>query len=579
MNISGSEGSQLTINLHSKGNNAENAEGEEAQGGRYVPNDAGSEDFSARPLSTYNITPLIQNDDNQFDFYKSLLVSALGAKPSSEVLTTVSEYIERICQLSVSGQKENELKCLKKEVMCFFQHYLDEKMEKLFERLKQCFKSKGGSHKVLDGFISNFDEKFSSYSDSMKDVLWKVSLGRLKTTYNAGKLKMLIERLNDQAGKTQFTGKGFELEAQVKECVHVGEMIIKKIEAEGAGSARLSVVENFLNRLNVIIDRSVKLSDEHVSVCKSALKSVGNVFVSGIDGGQSSIPEYESLLVGAILNARYQAARERYPNRVPEKPPEEWTQGDFISFVRFFSATKEWRINFSREFKDKFFKLFHEGRVGVEFPRGYGYFDGDKGVGNWSDDEEDVSVELPYPYMDEGQLFAKFQAVAKTEVMALYYGKSEDQYWSRMVESIRGKRILDYYNARRCISVLASSSAVFRRQVIRNFLDTGEGEKKIDNRVRAILSSMSRHNIDEVTIYQSSNENKASFILWSKGVQVHIVKVPILSADGIPINSVAVELQLLLPGGEEAMKDFYVAAGYRAKSLEYFKPAGKLEFH
>lgn len=498
------------------------------------------------------------------DSFRGLLQNIkelLAGEPDPLTLRQIDELYGKILECEFSWIEIKELESIKKKISNKFFDYVDIQKKKLIDDLKTCHRqdSDGGADRFFRDFIKNIEILFSDLTTVMQNILYNVGIQIISSEYDDHKINQLKIQLSRvvnrcQAGvisNSRFSGDGTE--TKLNQCRHTARRI--QIQDSKKTPQNPAVLKNYLSQLESILADSLPLTDEDVLQQQRTIKIIESTLASEaeIDLAEEADYRWNRKLFDAILNARFSSKfMNQYGHCIPRKPPEQWLPEDLEAFISVFINTQEFKKNCPVNYQFLLKKMagVHNDAVS-EFPyassaaAGCSFWDEIAADGARNHYDETM-VEKPLTEPEWRREFDNFLHAVSQNISGEYGSEERLKHsgWRYVAELILGKRASVSNGARKSLRFLAGMSKQVVLSANLNFFDVS-GMQKAKNSLDSLTSLLNDFKPDQIDIRQNSNQPEVSLTFMKKGAEPVEFLMPAVTESGIPIESMAMDIQLL----------------------------------
>ena len=260
-----------------------------------------------------------------------------------------------------------------------------------------------------------------------------------------------------------------------------------------------------------------------------------------------------------------------YHHVISPLPPQKWRLEELEGFITCLRCSNQSLGYCSQEFVsllDKMIGHYNTQPANRSVAAASGYDDEDdcRAVEH---DEAPSEAETGLTKEERNKELSKFLHVVALEASGEFYHSNYDKSysdWHVIVEILLGQRVFTSPHARKAIKFLVDLSAGGVMNANLHFFDTTGNKLNARRMLEQVMHQLREIQPDKIDIQQNVDCSMVSIQFWKGGKICYACQVPAVSPDGVPIDSMAMEVQILC--GKKYMEELYTKAlGFRYYQL------------
>ncbi|MBO9494670.1 hypothetical protein J7438_11285 [Thalassotalea sp. G20_0] len=510
----------------------------------------------------------------EFFIYLEKIKPLLDGLPTEESLKEIGELYKLINECDFFTAELKTMDDLKKRIASSFLSYVEQQKTELVKQLKTCFnRSSGEADHCYEQLTGKIKQLFSQFTPPMQALLHNVGPTIVSGELDQGFKKNLTDQLRKNvSSEHQVRNQSAAVLSELEEFARIARMIVER-----QGKHKPAVTQSYLERLSVMIDRSVRMSVADSRLHLEALEMIDSAMMDtmAISPGPDAENYWHHMLFEAVLNLRFSSEfMAAYHHLISPLPPQKWGLEELEGFITLLRYSGQSLGYCSQEFVSLLAKMDgtdngQPANTSVAAASGYNDEDDCRAV---ESDEAPGETEKGLTKEDRNKELGKFLHVVALEASGeFYYSNYDKSYsdWHIIVEMLLGQRAFTSPYARKAIRFMVDLSKGGAKTANLHFFDTTGNRANARRTLEQVMNQLRQKQPDKIDIRQHGYFSKVSIQLWKGGQICHTCHVAAVTESGVPYDSMAMGAQILC--GRELMKELYT---YRDRALEfrYYQP-------
>ncbi|WP_422460648.1 MULTISPECIES: hypothetical protein [unclassified Endozoicomonas] len=511
----------------------------------------------------------------EFFIYLEKIKPLLDGPPTEESLKEIGELYKLINECDFFTEEMKTMDDLKKRIASSFSSYVEQQKTELVKQLKTCFtiRSSGGADRFYEQLTGKIKQLFPQFTPPMQELLHNVGATIVSSELDQGFKKYLTDQLRKNgSSEHQVRNQSAAVRSELEEFARIARMIVER-----QGKHKLAVTQNYLERLSVMVDRSVRMSVADCRLHLEALEMIDSAMMDtmAISPGSDAENYWHHMLFEAVLDLRFASEfMAAYHHLISPLPPQKWGLEELEGFVTLLRYSGQSLGYCSQEFVSLLAKMDgsdngQSANTPVAAASGDNDEDDCRAV---ESDEAPGETEKGLTKEDRNKELEKFLHVVALEASGEFYHSNYDKSysdWHIIAEMLLGQRAFANPHAKKAIRFMVDLSKGGAKTANLHFFDTTGNRANARRTLEQVMNQIRQKQPDKIDIRQNGYFSKVSIQLWKGGQICHTCHVAAVTESGVPYDSMAMGLQILC--GRELMKELYT---YRDRALDfrYYQP-------